>query len=55
METVSEFMSDVTICPGCGCTLEAVGAENDTKSLTVHGECEICESKWKFNLTVSEE
>jgi len=55
METVSQFFSDVTTCPECGNVLEAVGAENDMKALTVHGECAECESKWAFKLTISEE
>jgi len=55
METVSQFFSDVTICPACGEILEAVAAESDTKALTVHGECGECNSKWAFKLTTSEE
>ena len=55
METISQFFSDITVCPACGYVLEAVGAEDDTKAMIVHGECAECESKWAFKLMISEE
>ena len=57
---MSEFFSDIIICHECGSDLAPTRIttntkENKVESVVVHGECIMCDTEWKFDLTISEE